>query len=129
MDVWTMLSSEKLQKIWKKSICLWIQCFPLKISNLTCSKDIKKALLKRSIKGYIEMTTLEWSCFKINIRMVYLRTIRIRTLGWYSNDVPESRQDRFWDDYIRIMYWTQDHGISIHQNENASESTSKWWRT
>jgi len=85
-DVSTMLSSEKLLKIWKKPIYWWSQCFPLKFSILPCCKDIKKALLRRSIKGYIEHIASEWSFSRVNIRIVYLRTLRMRTLEWYFDD-------------------------------------------
>jgi len=53
----------------------------------------------------------------------------MKTSPWYSNDRPKSKQDRFWDDYIRMMYWSQDHAISMLQNETTLESISKWWRT
>jgi len=59
--------------------------------------------------------------------MVYLRTIRIRTSKWYSDNISEASQDKFWYDYIRMMYWSQDHVVSMHQKETASElSTLEW---
>ena len=46
--------------------------------------------------------------------MVYLRTIRIRTSKWYSDNISEASQDKFWYDYIRMMYWSQDHEGFVH---------------
>ena len=53
----------------------------------------------------------------------------MRTSKWYSDDSLGSRQDRVWDDYIKMMYWSQDHAVSTYQNETASQSTLEWWRT
>ena len=99
-----MLSSEELTKNLKEAHLLMKSVLPFKNLILLFCKDIKKTLLGRSIKYYIEQTTLEWSCFKVNIRVMYLRTLRMRTSEWYSGDRPKSRQDEYRDNYIRMMY-------------------------
>jgi len=88
----------------KEAHLLMKSVLPFKNLILLFCKDIKKDLLGKSIKGYIEQTTLEWSCFKVNIRVMYLRTLRMRTSEWYSGDRPKSRQDEYRDNYIRMMY-------------------------
>ena len=87
----------------------WSQCFPLKISTLLSCKDIKKVLYRRFIKGYKEHTTSKW----------------------YSNYILESRQERFWDNYIIKMYWSYNHAISMHQSlhQNDEDLYSKDWAT
>ena len=38
------------------------------------------------------------------------------TSEWYFDDRPESRQYRFRDGYIKMMYWSRNHVVSMHQN-------------
>ena len=92
MNVLTILSSEKLQNIWKKFICWWSECFPLKMLILSCCKNIKKVLHKKFIKGYNEHTTLERSCIKVYIRMIKILTLKTKVQNEIHNGFTNSPQ-------------------------------------